>query len=478
MKNETDQLRLFSDINLDEYEKGKDELNLAEFPFAIAGKDTHRTGNTSVTYQDLIRDRETGKEVTRMVTIQGSDEFGLPTYYDEEILFGVVQLTNLQRNGDDWPTEVRFSRYHLAKVLGLPTDGRTYRRIWDSLHRLAKTNYHLKFAFFDKTDEEWRPSIVINFISTLTVHGGPVPGKNGEVTIRWNEDIHRNFQAGYLRSINVAEYRSIGLPLAKALYRYLGKRFYRSPRLKFDLKVLAFEKLGISRSYNVGQIKRAIDPAIHRLEEHGFIRPATREERYQKIRPGEWKVIFEKNSPQHPLPMKIESPSALEGNLIEQGVNASTASRLVEQYPPELIERKIDECLFLVRQGKGPTSNPGAWLTKSIQEAWDSPPDYKSEEELAAIQKQREEQEEKKRKAARGKKDAKEEYETITKLRSETAQTYFDELTEEERDQLKEKVIEGEKGILGKKLWKIFAMTQIEEELEAAGVIPPLPPRP
>ena len=116
---EEKQMGLFGDNVLEEYEKGKDELTMAEFPLAIAGKDSSRLNKTSATYQDLIRDKRTGAPVKRIVTIQGSDRFGLPTYYDEEILFGILQLTNLKRSGDDWPTTIRFSRYHLAKILGL-----------------------------------------------------------------------------------------------------------------------------------------------------------------------------------------------------------------------------------------------------------------------------------------------------------------------------------------------------------------------
>ena len=469
---------LFADEQLEEYDKGKDELTLAEFPLGLAGKDPTRRGKTSATYQDLIRDSSTGEPVKRIVTIQGSEEFGLPTYYDEEILFGVLQLTNLQRSGDDWPSEIRFSRYHLAKILGLKTDGRTYRRIWDSLHRLANTTYNFRFSFFDKQDEEWRPSVVITFIQTLIVHGGPIPGRNGEVTVRWNNDIHRNFQAGYLRNINFSEYRSIGLPLAKALYRYLGKYFHRRSRLKFDLKVFAHEKLGLSRSHNVGQIKAALAPAIEKLEERGFIKKASRSERYRKISVGHWEIHFEKEHQQSSLPMEVPSVSLNESKLIELGVSKGVASQLVTEFPEEFIARKIDEFHFVVARERGPKVNPGAWLAKSIKESWETPGDYKSAKEIEDEKLKKEKAQIIQKEKASKKKMQDLESRQIVAIRNEWIRKEFESLTKSELEQLKKEVSSEDsesKAEFSTVLWKPLVRLKIAERLEAEGKIPLLP---
>ncbi|WP_353568099.1 replication initiator protein A [Haloferula sargassicola] len=475
-KKAEDQLRLFTDDQLEVYEKGKDELTLAEFPLGLAGKDPTRKGKTAVSYQDLIRDSSTGAPITRTVTIQGSEEFGLPTYYDEEILFGVLQLTNLHRTGDEWPKQVRFSRYHLAKILGLKTDGRTYRRIWDSLHRLANTTYNFRFSFFDKQDEEWRPSVVITFIQTLVVHGGPIPGKNGEVTIRWNDDIHRNFQAGYLRNINFTEYRAIGLPLAKALYRYLGKHFHRRSRLKFDLKVFAYEKLGLSRAHNVGQIKAALAPAIERLENHGFIKPASKSERYKKMGVGRWDIIFEKMTPQTSFPMEVSPATVAEAKLIELGVSPGVASQLVTEFPEEVIDRKIDEFNFAVARGKGPERNPGGWLAKSIRESWNPPEDYKTPEEREAAEREREAKETAKKQAAQEKRMKEVQLAQVQAIRNEWIRKVKSSMPHDELEALKEKVIAEQGGDeFAQQLWVPLVEAHIAEVLEREGKIPKLP---
>lgn len=468
---------LFGDNDLEEYSKGKDELTLAEFPLALAGKDSSRLGKTSATYQDLIRDKETGAPIKRTVIIQGSDEFGLPTYYDEEILFGILQLTNLKRFGDDWPKEVRFSRYHLAKILGLKTDGRTYRRIWDSLHRLSMTKYNFRFALFDKADAEWRPSVVISFIQKLMVHGGPVPGKNGEVTVVWNDDIHRNFQAGYLRDINFSEYRSIGLPIAKALYRFLGKHFYRRGRLKFDLKVLAYEKLGLSRSNKIGQIKQALDPAIERLERHGFIRSVPKCERYVKVAVGQWNVIFEKLTQQTSLPIEVSAVSVNEAKLRDIGVSPGVSSNLVSQYPEEVISQKIDQFNFLVTKGKGPNKNPGAWIAKSIRESWDPPEDYKPEEERKQEAEVQEKKVETKKASEIERRQRSIEYLQLSAIRNEWISKTYQGLSPEKLEELTRKVMgeEDRNSEFASVLLKPLIRAELAEELERAGKIPPLP---
>ena len=476
MSTSTKQLPLFQAAVLEEYEKGKDELTLAEFPLALAGKAPSKKGNTSVTYRDVIKDKSNGEPVTRTITIQGSDRFGLPTYYDEEVLFGILQLTNVQRDrAGAWPKEVRFSRYHLAKILGLKTDGRTYRRMWDSLHRLANTTYNFEYAFFDKADEEWRPAVVITFIQTLIVHGGHIPGKNGDCTVRWNEDIHRNFQAGYLRNINFAEYRAIGLPLAKALFRFLGKRFYFSRYQHFDLHTLAYEKLGLSRSYNTGQIKRALAPAIERLEGRGFIKAASRAERYRKIKAGSWQVYFEKCTDQESFPLPVPQKTKLQSALIEEGITESTALKLSSQYPEEVLERKLDELRYLMLKGKAPTENPAGWLVTSIRENWESPSGYMTPEELDREFKAKEEEQKAKRESALAKRHKELEFQRIKEQRERGIEAYLISLSEEEQDRLTQDAMGPEPSEIQILMKGTTLRIHIGRILEEQGKIPPTP---
>src|SRR5206468_7947037 len=76
------------------------------------------------------------------------------------------------------------------------------------------------------------------------------------------------------------------------MFRFLDKRFYRRMRLDFDLRTLACEHIGMSRSYAPTELKRRLKPALEELEQHGFLEPLSPEERYSYVKRGCWRIIF------------------------------------------------------------------------------------------------------------------------------------------------------------------------------------------
>ena len=113
---------------------------------------------------------------------------------------------------------------------------------------------------------------------------------------RWNGFLFDSFQSGYLKKLNYRIYRKLEQQAAKRLYRYLDKHFYEPHRvhLEFDLQMLAFEHLGMSRRYDSTQIRRALQPAIEELEGIGFIEQRPAESRYKRLARGRWQVEFSK----------------------------------------------------------------------------------------------------------------------------------------------------------------------------------------
>ena len=67
---------------------GKDEMNLAEYPFSLL---THRTPAHLKTYtftQEIIDGK--GKTISQTWSILGSDKFGLPTPYDDDVILALL----------------------------------------------------------------------------------------------------------------------------------------------------------------------------------------------------------------------------------------------------------------------------------------------------------------------------------------------------------------------------------------------------
>ena len=100
--------------------------------------------------------------------------------------------------------------------------------------------------------------------------GDPLPLSS----FRWNEVIFRSFQSGNLKQLDLEFYLKLRLPTTKRMFRFLDKRFYRRDRLDFDLKTLACEHIGMSRSYKPTELKRRLRPALEELETLGFLEPS------------------------------------------------------------------------------------------------------------------------------------------------------------------------------------------------------------
>jgi plasmid replication initiation protein len=111
---------------------GRDELNLAEFPLAAISHRVPR-GCKTLVFEDRIRDRGRGQTITRRLTVTASDQFGLPTALDDDVIVGLIQLTKAA-NGFTSRT-VAFSRNSLIRLLGWPDNGQSYGRVHESLRR-------------------------------------------------------------------------------------------------------------------------------------------------------------------------------------------------------------------------------------------------------------------------------------------------------------------------------------------------------
>ena len=85
---------LFPDL-VSNYQEGRDELNLAEFPISAIGNRLDPSVKT-ILFQDAAFDKSTGETITRKLTITASDQYGLPTAPDDEILLGLLQLSRIQ----------------------------------------------------------------------------------------------------------------------------------------------------------------------------------------------------------------------------------------------------------------------------------------------------------------------------------------------------------------------------------------------
>lgn len=255
---------------------GKDEMNLVEFPFGPITATNVKT--LEVEHQTF--DRVLKREVTRKLLMTGSDKWGLPRPIDDQVLLGLKTITH--ETGFASP-QIFFSRYQLCRVIGWEPDGRTYRRLEQSIDRIAGTTFKFKDAWWDNCEKEYK-SKTFHLITDVEIcsrdqldRSRLVTGRNEQqlCSIRWGEVIWKSFQDSFIRTLDMRVFRRIAqgrrreVPLR--LYRILDKRFWHGPVARFSLSRLCIGTLGLSPSYSPSQMKRVLDRAAAWLVECGCL---------------------------------------------------------------------------------------------------------------------------------------------------------------------------------------------------------------
>jgi Replication initiator protein A len=358
---------------------GRDEMNLAEFPIALVAERVPPGCKT------LVFEGQHGK-----LTVTGSDAYGLPTAPDSDVIVGLIQLTKL-RNDFTCPT-VLFSRYELLKLLGWENKGQNYQRLDESLRRWVGVTLYYEGAWWDnsikcRVDESFhlieRVSLFDQEVRrTLRARQQPLP----LASFTWNEVFFASCQANNLKRLDLGVYFGLKSAISKQLFRFLDKRFYLRRDWTFDLRELAFEHVGLSRNYAIGDIKRKLNHALEELEEVGFLEPMSAGDRYSKVGRGAWniRVVRKLPAPAEAKPAEPRAePTGLEHELIERGVTAATARDLVATYPAERIRAQIEQVDWLREQRPKKVKDVGAYLADAIRKDFASPAGFRSQAERA-----------------------------------------------------------------------------------------------
>jgi Replication initiator protein A len=441
---------LFADI-VSNYQEGRDELNLAEFPISAIGNRLDPSVKT-ILFQDTAFDKSTGETIRRKLTITASDQYGLPTAPDDEILLGLLQLSRIQNFAT--PT-VTFTPYQLLKILGWSISTNNYRRLKESINRWLGVTLYYENAWRDKKTGQWIDTS-FHFLEQVNFYK---PGQEsalapeGLSVFKWNDLVFRNFREGNLKILDFHFYRSLEGGITKRLFRFLDKRFYKRNMLSFDLEVFACEKVGLTRpikinpsgraTTDVAQIKRRLLKAIEELESMGYIKTLSPLERFTKDSAGRWEVHFERQPQaeeldQTTLEIEVEELSALEGRLVGHGVSRSQARKLISESEDSRIEVQLEALEFLLaRGGESAPTNRGGWLVKAISENYSLPRGFKSSAQLAEENRQKAERAKERQEAARRKRAEEQAEEACANAKWEKnqirIQEYLDSQGQEER---------------------------------------------
>lgn len=275
----------------------RDELNFAEFPIA-AVSDRLPAGQKTLTFTDTIFDQGRNARVSRKLTISGSDNHGLPTALDDEVILALIQLTG---SGGFAAKKVHFTLYQLVQLLGWRDDGRSYKRLVESLKRWVGVTLEYDRAWWAKEERSWE-SENFHILEDVTIvdrerrarrrAAYPDDANAAKSYFVWNEKVFGSFLAGNLKQLDFEFFKSIESSVAKRMFRFLDKRFYLRKHWEFDLRVFCCEHVGLARTNSNSELKRLLAAPVRELEARGFLEPCDPAGRFKEVRRGEWAVAF------------------------------------------------------------------------------------------------------------------------------------------------------------------------------------------
>ncbi len=345
---------------------GGDEMNLAEFPFALLS-DRQPDGVESIQFSDTIRGKD-GNPFERIWIVTGSEEFGLPVASDEQVYIALMEITREQNYAN---RIIHLTRYELIHRLGWPDKGGSYRRLKAALDRLLGVTITAQRAFWDKSRQCY-VDVGFHIIDDYALYNEPRGRKPSGARrplphsyVAWNEVIFASFQAGNIKQLDTGFYFGLRSAVSRRLFRYLDKkRLDGKAAFRIDLRKLGFEKLGMSRNYYPSHIKQELDRAHQELIAHGFLKG------FEYYRPGRdvgerVKYWFPTISSRLPTPRHAD----LLHQLTDIGVSPPVARRLLTQ-DPDAVARQLEYLPY-----RDP-NDPPAMLVEAIRNSWAPPASY------------------------------------------------------------------------------------------------------
>ncbi|MDQ4078347.1 MAG: replication initiator protein A, partial [Chloroflexota bacterium] len=361
--------------------QGKDEMNLAEFPFASLR--TVSDSRNVIGYEGWVVGKD-GERRRQKWEVTGSTKVGLPTEFDERVFVALLAITASE--GFVSP-KVPFSVYQVLKIMGLGQKQKNYRKVERALDRLVGVTIFAEGAFWDNRRKAWvKTKSGFHIIEKYWLgylegeeHVREEEGVPGYVI--WSKDIWESIEAGYIKRLDLDLFYSLERPLARRLYRFLDKRMQYQASYEIDIFDLA-GRLGMTEYPKPSQVKRKLQPAFDELIDRRYL------ERAEVVKvQGYTRIRF--TTVEEAAPRAEEAPTVGEGEpdaeeaeqepdggideevvaaLVERGLSERVARRLVRCLERARILEKIAYLEWLQAEHPGQIRNPHGWLRRAIEE--------------------------------------------------------------------------------------------------------------
>lgn len=340
----------------------KDELNLAEYPFALPCLRAPK-GCTEIRAFEMGLDAA-GRPIQREWTVHPS-HLGLPLALDEEVFLGLIHLLHQQTQFKD--RHIQFTQHHLFSILGWGGGQWAYERLEQSLIRLKGSLIKCKDSFWDHKGKCYVSrgfSLIDNY--TLYRRDDASSEKPFLSSVSFNEAIFESFSSGFIKSLDFGLYLSLKLPISRKLFRLLDKKLYKASVYEIELMRLAGRIALTDRAYP-SDVKKHLAGAHQELEKVGFLKSAS------YIRRGTTASIRYVMNPREewrPVTRKLATPgeNPLVRELVSRGITSVVARALLKDHGEHRVAEKLEVFDYL-RSASSPllSKNPAGFLRMSIE---------------------------------------------------------------------------------------------------------------
>lgn len=345
---------------------GLEELNWVEFPLALLTKNPDQHLKT-LRFQDTIRDSASGELIERRVLVSAADALSLPTWQDQDVLLALMKYTN-DLNRFESPI-VPFTLYKILKLLRWPDNGAYRQRLKTALQRWNATWIRFENAF--RREDRWTTEKGFHVISFYELNDAKSPDPDREQYFEWHRVVFESIQARHTKGFDWEFYLGLRLPSTKRLFRFLDKRFWRTPKYSPLLVPFCQEKLGMSRSYKANRYRDLLTPAIEELSTNKFLTATPASQLFERVQHGVYRVHFHK----YRRPPTVTNEPSLVQELMSRGIAAAEAKSLVAKFDCARIRDQLDH--FDAQRRKLKSIGPG-WLREAIVRKFTLPPDMET----------------------------------------------------------------------------------------------------
>ena len=220
---------------------------------------------------------EDGTSAMRRFKYTPSEEFGDTTDFDRDVYRAMILLAH-RKGGMPSDGVVFFSLYEVRRILELPDNGMSYRKIRDSIIRLQKllvdADIYRKTlrGFKSEYYSVWR----VNFEANEDKYGRAVEHH----WVRFDDVVVRSYKEGYVRDLDHDFYFTLSKKHARGLYSEID--LGRGNGLMWEVPLANLKaRLGMAASYRSPSAqKRALEPAHQEMRRKGFLARISSPDKY------------------------------------------------------------------------------------------------------------------------------------------------------------------------------------------------------